>query len=310
MNIRTLMPGSDLPVSRITLGTWLFGGLRWGTVDDKESEKTFLAALEYGINTIDTADAYGQGKAEKFVSKLSSSTKYNLIISTKAGVVWNPDGTRRIDLSPGYLEEALEASLRRLDREVIDIYYLHEPDHKVPIEKTLEKLLTLKEQGKIKNIGLSNHNAQKIRNILSQYNVACFQDELNLLHRDQIKENLMVAKEENLGFFAYSPLYRGILSGKFSDEVNFPENDNRSGDPDFSGKRFLENVKKVKKLTEIADELNCSPASLSIRWLLELEGMTSVVIGARTVGQLEDQLKSLKIDYKADIHKKIENIFS
>ncbi|EKR66139.1 oxidoreductase, aldo/keto reductase family protein [Leptospira weilii str. 2006001853] len=305
-----ILPKTDLKVSRLSIGTWLFGGLRWGYVDNLESEKTFLAALDLGINFIDTADAYGKGRSEEFVSRLTKGRKEQLVIGTKVGVVWNPDGTRRIDLSKKHLIEAAEGSLQRLKLDKIDLYYLHEPDLITNIEETIEALQLLKAQGKIRYIGLSNFPKETVAQFNSMINVSCLQDELSLIHRDAESANLKFAKENNLGFLAYSPLSKGLLTGKFKFDSQFSSDDNRSGNEDFSGERLKENVEKVDRLSQLAKKLGHSTLAVSIAWVLGLDSVTSVILGARTREQLKEQMKSLEVVFESDTYRQVGQIFS
>ncbi|WP_061207047.1 aldo/keto reductase [Leptospira santarosai] len=304
------LPKTDLKVSRLSIGTWLFGGLRWGYVDNLESEKTFLSALDLGINFIDTADAYGKGQSEEFISRLTKGRKENLVIGTKAGVVWNSDGTRRIDLSKKHLVEAAEKSLQRLKLDKIDLYYLHEPDVNTDIEETIEALLLLKVQGKIRYIGLSNFPKETLAQFNSIMHVSCLQDELSLIRREAELTNLKFAKENNLGFLAYSPLSKGLLTGKFKFDSQFSSDDNRSGNEDFSGEKLKENVEKVDRLSQLAKKLGHSTSAVSIAWVLSLDSVTSVVLGARTQKQLEEQMKSLEVVFDLDMYQQVDKIFS
>ncbi|WP_017850661.1 aldo/keto reductase [Leptospira interrogans] len=305
-----ILPKTDLKVSRLSIGTWLFGGLRWGYVDNLESEKTFLSALDFGINFIDTADAYGKGRSEEFISRLTKNRKEHLVIGTKVGVVWNPDGTRRIDLSKRHLIEAVERSLQRLKLDKIDLYYLHEPDANTDIEETVEALQLLKAQGKIRYIGLSNFPKETVTEFNSMINVSCLQDELSLIRRDAESANLKFAKENNLGFLAYSPLSKGLLTGKFKFDSQFSSDDNRSGNENFSGERLRANVEKVDRLFQLAKKLGYSTSAVSIAWVLGLDSVTSVVLGARTQEQLEEQMKSLEVVFELDAYQQVEQIFS
>ncbi|KAA1288381.1 aldo/keto reductase [Leptospira interrogans] len=305
-----ILPKTDLKISRLSIGTWLFGGLRWGYVDNLESEKTFLSALDLGINFIDTADAYGKGKSEEFVSQLTKNRKEHLVIGTKVGVVWNPDGTRRIDLSKRHLIEAAERSLQRLELDKIDLYYLHEPDVNTDIEETVEALQLLKAQGKIRYIGLSNFPKETVARFNSMINVSCLQDELSLIRRDAESANLKFAKENNLGFLAYSPLSKGLLTGKFKFDSQFSSDDNRSGNENFSGERLKENVEKVDRLSQLAKKLGHSTSAVSIAWVLGLDSVTSVVLGARTQEQLKEQMKSLEIAFELETYQQVGQIFS
>jgi aryl-alcohol dehydrogenase-like predicted oxidoreductase len=286
----TSLPGSDLNVSGIGLGTWLFGGRRWGNVDDADSMKTIEAALARGVTFFDTADAYGAGRAESMLGDALRGARHRVVIATKVGVVWHDDGSRSIALSPSHIERAVEESLRRLKTDYIDLYQLHAMDPATSIADTGKALKKLRENGVVRHIGVSNFEVDAIDALRAIVPVLTTQSEYSLLKRDIEGDLVPYCARHGVSVLTYSPLSRGLLSGKFTDASTFPETDNRFHDDEFRGETFRQNLKKVGHLTEMARQLGHPPAAVAIRWLLEQPSVGAVICGARTPGQLEENL--------------------
>ena len=284
------LKSSDLYVSRVSLGTWIFGGRRWGNVDASESVATLKCAVECGINFFDTADAYGEGLSEELLGKAVKKCRENVIIATKVGVVWEEGGFRHLDLSGQHIEEAIEASLRRLQTDYIDLYQLHEPHHETPIEETGAALAKAVESGKIRYVGVSNFESETIDELRNCVPILSTQSEYSLIKRKIEKDIMRYCKITGISLLTYSPLCRGMLSGKFDASSRFPTTDNRSEDEDFQGERFRENLRRVGQLVALSQELQKTPSQLAIRWLLEQPAVDVVICGARTPQQLQENL--------------------
>jgi len=244
------LSNTELQVSRMCIGTWIMGGLRWGNVDESECVRAFQSALDAGVNFIDTADAYGKGKSEKYIGGLSKNQKDSLVIATKVGVVWNQDGSRSTDLSRAYIERAVDKSLKNMNLDKIDIYYLHEQDSKTDINETLEAMHRLQALGKVRYFGLSNFPHKLIKQISKSINIAVIQDEFNLLNLIKGEKSIEISKNIGAGFCAYSPLSKGLLTGKFSANAKFDVDDNRLENIQFIGDKFKANLERVRKFDE------------------------------------------------------------
>ncbi|MCX5829739.1 MAG: aldo/keto reductase [Deltaproteobacteria bacterium] len=282
----TTLKNSDLRVSRICLGTWLFGGRRWGKVDTDESLATIRYALDSGINFYDTADAYGEGIAENLLGRVLAAERKNVVLATKAGVVWRNDGTRYIDLSASHIHEAVHKSLQRLKTDYIDLYQLHEMDPNTPIEETGVVLLKLIEEGLVRYIGVSDFDCPSLERLRAIVPVLTVQSEYNLLKRESEADMLLHCLENGLPVLAYSPLEHGLLTGKFVTTSVFSEDDNRFHDEEFQGERFLRNLERIEKLKVLSRNLGKSPSQVAIRWLLDSNGIDVVICGARRPEQL------------------------
>lgn len=303
------LPRTDLVVSRIALGTWLFGGRRWGSVDDAESTRAISVALELGINLFDTADAYGIGKAEEMLGH-SLAARPDIHVATKVGVVWRNDGTRYHDLSAEHVTKACESSLRRLRRDRIDLYQLHDIDLNTPLGDTGSALAGLLESGKIRYVGVSNYAPGQIEELSQYVPVVSVQSEYSLIERGIENEVLPFCQNEGLGLLTYTPLYRGLLNGKFGPGSTFPEDDNRSEDSNFQGRRFADNLVKVHSLANVAAEEGRTLGQTAIRWLLDTSGVSVVICGARSAEQVQENAGSLGWSLGENSYKRLAEAFA
>lgn len=304
-----VLPGSDLAVSRIALGTWLFGGRRWGIVDERESVRTIQSAIDSGVTFFDTADAYGIGHAETLLGRALRGRRANAVIATKVGVVWRDDGTRVMDLSPSHIRRALLESMKRLQTDVIDLYQLHEMDPATPIAETGLALRALRESGAIRHVGVSNFDTPTLTALREIVPVLTTQSEYSLVRRSIEEELVPYCRANGIAMLAYSPLCRGLLSGKFTGVSVFAETDNRHYDEEFQGAAFATNLRRVSRLATLAAETGCSVAALSIRWVLEAPFVSAVISGARTAAQLEENLRALDTPMSPDVWARVSGLF-
>ena len=280
---------SGIRVSRIALGTWAIGGWMWGGTEESEAIRTIATAIDRGITLIDTAPVYGFGRSEEIVGKALSENamRDRVAIATKVGLDWNGDqpfrnaGRRRI-----FAE--IEASLRRLRTDVIDIYQVHWPDPMVPIEETAEAMGTLYRQGKIRAIGVSNFSVDQIKAFSAVAPVHTVQPPYNLFERAIEKDLLPFCNWEGIGMLAYGPICRGLLSGRMRADTVFSEGDLRRTDPKFSGARYLQYLQAVEELDRFArDNYGKRVIHLALRWVLDQPGVTAALWGARRPQQLD-----------------------
>lgn len=268
MNKRTL--GKDLEVSEIGLGC-MGMSFAYGAGDETESLATIDRALELGVNFLDTADIYGPHTNEVLVGKALKGRRDKFVLATKFGIVLDPTnlGIRGINGKPEYVREAVEASLKRLEIETIDLYYLHRVDPETPIEETVGAMAKLIEEGKIRHIGLSEASAETLRRAAKVHPITALQTEYSLWTRDPEDNDVLAAcRELNVGFVPYSPLGRGFLSGEIKRFEDLAEDDWRRTNPRFQGENFAKNLKLVEKLKEIANEKNVTASQLALAWVL------------------------------------------
>ena len=268
MKKRTL--GKDLEVSEIGLGC-MGMSYAYGASDEKESLATIDRALELGVDFLDTADIYGPHTNEVLVGKALKGRRDKFVLATKFGIVLDPTnlGVRGIDGKPEYVRQAVEASLKRLEIETIDLYYLHRIDPDTPIEETVGAMAKLIEEGKIRHIGLSEASAETLRRAAKVHPITALQSEYSLWTRDTEDNGVLAAcRELNIGFVPYSPLGRGFLSGEIKRFEDLAEDDWRRTNPRFQGENFAKNLKLVEKLKEIANEKNVTASQLALAWVL------------------------------------------
>ena len=282
------VPGTSLKISRVGLGTWAIGGWMWGGTDNEESIATIRAAVERGVNLIDTAPAYGFGRSEKIVGRALSSDQLRsrVVIATKTGLEWKNGKVFRNASRARILREA-EDSLRRLQTDYIDIYQVHWPDPLVPIEETAEAMQVLFGQGKIRAIGVSNFSVAQIERFRHVAQLHVVQPPYNLFEREIEAELMPYCRQSGLATLTYGALCRGLLSGKLKQNARFEGDDLRQTDPKFQPPRYAQYLAAVQHLDQFAkDSYGKRVIHLAVRWLLD-QGATTALWGARHPGQLQ-----------------------
>jgi len=293
-------------VSRIIVGCEQLGGTDWGAWDRGETLNAVARAADFGINAFDTADVYSLGESERCLAAALGARRHEAFIVTKGGVRWElPPGESRarcwFDLEPAYLQSAVEHSLRRLDIAVIPLYLLHAPDPAVPLERSLEAVVRLKEAGKIGAIGLSNFPLDRIRRAAALVEIAAVQLRFNLLERAPEAELLPWCRERGIGVLAYGPLAEGLLAGKYAEGSRFGPDDRRSRLPHFQGERLRQGLQVVERVRRAAESQGRTPAQIAVNWVLSRDAVTSAVVGVKNVKQLQEAAGSVdaSIDLRA-----------
>ncbi|MFT9383594.1 MAG: aldo/keto reductase [Acetobacter orientalis] len=301
MTAETLsISGLAKPASRIALGTWAIGGSMWGGPDDENAARTIDKALDLGINVIDTAPVYGFGHSEDVIGRALEGKRDRVILATKVGLNWQ-DGKVFRDSRPARIAQEVEDSLRRLRTDHIDLYQVHWPDPKTPIEETARALEKLVKVGKVRALGVSNFSPEQMDEFAQFAPLATIQPPYNLFERDIEKDVLPYAVKNNSAVLAYGPLCRGLLSGRMTAERQFEGDDLRRTDPKFQQPRFGQYLKAVEDLKAIANKHNKSMLALAIRWVLD-KGPTIALWGARKPEQISgiDDAFGWKLD-EADL---------
>ncbi len=260
--------GKDLDVSAIGLGCMGMSEF-YGPRDDHEALRVLEETVDLGIDFLDTADMYGPHHNESLIGTFLSRSKGRVKVATKFGIVRKPGKYRsRYDNSPDYAQRSCEASLKRLGVECIDLYYVHRINSNQPIEETMEGLARLVEQGKIARIGLCEVSATTLRRAHAVHPVTAVQTEYSLWSRDVEADILPTCRELGIGFVPYSPLGRGFLTGRFQADGNFGEDDLRASLPRFASGARRTNLRIVDVIVDMARKKGCTPAQLSLAWLL------------------------------------------
>ena len=281
--------GHEIAASRVALGTWAIGGWMWGGTNEQNAIETIHAALDKGVNLIDTAPVYGFGVAEEIVGKAlaAGGRRSRALIATKCGLEWH-DGKVSRNASPPRIRQEVQDSLRRLRTDYIDLYQVHWPDPLVPIEETAAVLLKLREEGKVRALGVSNFSPEQMERFRRTAPLATTQPPYNLFERAIEANVLPYAKETGLVVLAYGALCRGLLSGRMSSETQFEGDDLRRTDPKFRPPRFGQYLSAVTELDRFARaNYGKSVLALAVRWILD-RGPTIALWGARRPGQLDD----------------------
>lgn len=285
---------TKLKLSTVGLGTWAIGGggwiAGWGPQDDKESEAAILYALKQGINWIDTAAAYGLGHAEEIVGKAIKVSPNKPIIATKCGLVWDREGNISGRLEKESIRREVEASLRRLDIDVIDLYQIHWPDPDSYIEEAWHAISELVKEGKIRYAGVCNFSIEQLKRVQPIHPVASLQPPYSMLERHVEDGLLDYCRQNNIGVIVYSPMQKGLLTGKFSVEraQNLPEDDHRRGDPRFQEPQLSANIELAESLDAVAKKRGRTAAQLAIAWVLRRVEVTAAIVGARRPSQVEE----------------------
>ena len=282
------IPGTSIRASRIALGTWAIGGWMWGGSDEREAIKTIHAALDRGINLIDTAPVYGFGRSEEIVGKALAmeGRRKGAIIATKAGLDWK-DGKPFRDARKTRIVEEVENSLRRLQTDIIDLYQVHWPDPNTPIAEVAEAMDALHRAGKIRAIGVSNFSPAQMDEFRKVAPLHAAQPPYNLFEREIDRDVLPYCRDRDIALLAYGSLCRGLLSGRMSEASAFSGDDLRKSDPKFQAPRFAQYLTAVKQLDRLAKErFGKRVIDLSVRWVLDRNKMNIALWGARRADQL------------------------
>jgi aryl-alcohol dehydrogenase-like predicted oxidoreductase len=279
--------GLPFDASRIGLGTWAIGGWLWGGTEESDAISTIHAALDNGINLIDTAPVYGFGRSEELVGKaLQGGRREGAIIATKVGLDWSSGKILR-NSTPARLRQELEDSLRRLKTDVIDIYQVHWPDASVPFEETARTLDGFRREGKIRAIGVSNFSPEQMDRFRRGAPLAAIQPPYNLFEREIEKDVLPYPERNDLVVLAYGALCRGLLSGKITAETQFKGDDLRKTDPKFRQPRLGQYLAAVERLDRFARERYAKTMlALAVRWVLDRGDKIVALWGARRPDQL------------------------
>lgn len=274
----------------------------YGETNDSDSLKTLHRAVELGITFWDTADMYGPYTNEVLVGKALKGIRNKITLATKFGFVRDPanPAVRGLNGKPAYVKASCEASLKRLDVDVIDLYYLHRVDPQTPIEETVAAMSALVKEGKVKGIGLSEASAATIRKAHAIHPLSAVQSEYSLWSRDPEEEVLQTCKDLGIGFVPYSPLGRGFLTGQIKKYEDFAQDDFRRMLPRFKGENFQKNLDIVRKLEILAAKKGCTVSQLALAWVLAQGDNIFPIPGTKRIKYLEENAGAVEIKFTPD----------
>lgn len=303
---------ADLQVSVIGFGAWGVGGAPfWSTEGDHTSSKAILKAVDSGINFFDSAPVYGFGHSEELLGKTLKPMRDKVILATKCGLVWDKENLGSIakNARKASILKEIDRSLRRLRTDVIDLYQVHWPDVKTPQEETMEALLKIKEQGKIRFIGVSNYSVDQMRECMKFGSIVSLQPEYSLLERSIEKETVSFCIENRIGIIAYSPLASGVLTGKYDKSTRFKDWRGKGVIGVFTGEGYEKNIEKVDALKEVAGEAGKTCGQMAVNWVTRQPGLASALVGVKNESQVEENLESVGWEPSLEQQKKIAEIF-
>lgn len=282
------------------LGGWaLGGGYDWGTLDKPAAERAVCAAVEAGVNLIDTAPVYGDGESERFLGSVLKSLRQKVLLASKCGLVKNGSWTDH-DLRPAAIRAQLEKSLLHLQTDYLDLYQIHYPDPNVPLQEAVGELVRLRQEGKIRAIGLCNVHEEQIRLSSKAGPIDTVQNEFSLLHPTAAGEVRRVCNELGLAFIGYGTLGGGILSGKYKKEPNLRRADARNYFYKcYRGEAFTQAQAVAARVTQVAGRRGCAGSSVAASWALAQEGVSCVLCGARNEEQVRQNAAALQIKLTA-----------
>jgi aryl-alcohol dehydrogenase-like predicted oxidoreductase len=299
MDYRLLGHGA-LRVSALGLGCMSMSGT-YGKSDDAVAIAVIHRALDLGLNFLDSSDMYGWGHNEELLRHALTGRRQGVVLATKFGQVRSPDGAGNlVDGSAAYARSACEASLKRLGVDTIDLYYQHRVDPKVPIEETVGAMARLREEGKIRALGLCEAAPATLRRAHAVHPIAALQMEYSLLYRQPAEDALAVCRELGIAFVAYSPLGRSLLTGGVARPDDIPTDDRRRQHPRFQGPNLEHNARLVRRLAEIARTRGATPGQLALAWLLARGPDIVPIPGTKRVERLEENVGAIRVRLDAD----------
>jgi len=300
---------TDLYVNPIGLGTNAVGGHNlYPNLDEEVGKELVRTAIKHGVNFLDTAFIYGPGRSEELVGDVIKETgkRNELVIATKGAHKLDGENVT-FDNSPAFLKQSVDESLRRLQTDYLDLFYIHFPDENTPKAEAVGALKQLKDEGKIRAIGVSNFSIEQLKEANKDGYVDVIQGNYNLIQREAEKEFFPYTKEHNISFIPYFPLASGLLAGKYTKDTTF--NDLRADMPHLKGEEFVRNLEKVDKLRTIAAKKNAEVAHVVLAWYLTRDSIDVLIPGAKRAEQVIDNLKTLHIQLTEEEINKIDQIF-
>ena len=288
---------SGIQVTPVAMGCWPITGITSVDVTREQSLATLQAAFDAGINFFDTAYVYGyEGESERMIAEVLGSHRDEIVIASKCGIEWGPDKTQRRDARPETIHRQCDESLKRLQTDVIDLYYLHAPDPNTPIAESAGAIRELVEQGKIRAAGVSNfHSLDQYEEFHDVCPISADQPHYNMLQREIETEQLPWCREHNVSVIPYWPLMKGFLAGKLSRDHQWAPNDGRQKYPIFQGEEWTKTHDFLDEIRPIATDAGISLAQLAVAWILHQPGITAALCGAKRPEQIQETAEAMYV---------------
>lgn len=291
---------TSIQVSEIGFGTNAVGGHNnYANVNELIGKQTVQEAIEQGITFLDTADVYGFGRSEQLIGEVIRDCRNNLVLATKGGIEKLDNGSIRFNNDPRYLRSAVEASMKRLQTDYIDLYYIHFIDENIPLSESVGELTRLKKEGKIRAIGISNTTIEQVKLANATNDINVLQSPYHMLDRSAEQELLPYCMEHDISFIPYGPLAFGILGGKYQSDMILEDGDWRKDLALFQPDMFTRHLARVEKLKAIASEEQLTLPNLALAWLLHQPGVDAVIPGGKRVEQIRNNAEASGIDLSA-----------
>ncbi|WP_339229266.1 aldo/keto reductase [Oceanobacillus sp. FSL K6-2867] len=308
----TKLKKSNLEVSTIGLGTNAVGGHNlFQNLNEQDGKDLVREALNLGVQFIDTADIYGLGRSEELVGEvLKEFRRDDIVIATKGAQNFANLNDVKTDNRPEYLREAAERSLQRLQLDYVDLYYLHFPDNKTPFSESIGELVRLKEEGKIRSIGVSNLSLEQLKEANAHGDISVLQSPYNMLDRSAEEELLPYTRENNISFIPYGPLAFGLLGGGFTKETKLDAGDWRQSVPLFQGEQYIQTLDKIDELNKFAARKDATLPNLALAWLLAQEGVDAVIPGGKRKERIRENVKASDIHLSKEELQAIDEILN
>lgn len=315
---------SGVEVTPVIFGAWAIGGWMWGGSDEKEAVEAIRKSIDLGVDTIDTAAIYGMGLSERLVAKAVKGRRDKVVIATKCGMRWDSnegsdpwpqkdnegrDVIIRKNSKPDSIIYECEQSLKRLETDYIDLYQIHWPDSSTPIEDSWAAMVKLKEQGKVRAIGVSNYNVAEMKRAHKSHPIASNQIPYSAVRRKIEKETIPFCQKEKIGVIVYSPLERGLLTGAVTMDREFAEGDHRRNHPLYTKENRKKVLEALDSIRTIAQGHKATLTQVMINWTANQPGITAALVGARNVKQAEENAKAMQFVLSKDEMGHIRSLF-